>query len=430
MTQKILILTDTWEPASANVTCVKNVLDCLPQDIQVSVSAFEGPVTGLPEKYKNLDFHRITPTYARQLYYLSDAVAKTNPLHSKRLKIAARFLSKLNRIINIFAYPITCKKFSIKWAKHIETLLKRQHVDSIISVCAPEESMYTGYLLKKKYPHIQWLIYLIDEGSHMQFSGNFYYVKKMLVNKSMRQWRNFIKASDGIIIMKCHESHYRLPFFKEVQDKIMVLDVPLLQTDISGTTTTTNIEDNFNPNMENWIYTGNLNSIYYNPEPICNIFLKYSENKNAMLHFFGRGDATDYIIKMQEKYPTKIKFWGFLPHDQLSFYLKKADVLIYWRSKPMSSVTGKFFYYLSYAKPVIYFTTEKRDVNTPYVNEYTSGLIVCFSDSLDKQITQINDFLRQKSTVDKEQIKQLYYLNTPQATAVYIKRKLFNKDTN
>ena len=429
MIKKILILTDTWGPASANVTCVKNVINCIKDDIHISVSAFEGPSPCPQDKYRSLDFHTIAPTRARQLYYLSDAVAKTDPMLSNRLKAKAAFFSKLNRIKNIFSYPITCKSFSIKWAKQIETLLQKQHFDCIISVCAPEESMYTGYLIKQKYPQIKWLIHLIDEGSHRQFSSNFYYIEKMLAPKSMFQWREFIKASDGIIIMKCHENHYRLPFFKEVQDKITVLDVPLLQTDIHSLPAST-LDKEFNTNIENWVYTGNLNTLYYNPEPICRMFLKYSENKNAMLHFFGRGDATTYITKMQEKYPTKIKFWGFCQHDQISTYLQNANVLIYWRSKPMSSVSGKFFDYLSYGKPIIYFTTEQQDVNTPYVSKYTGGLIVRFTDSLEEQIAQIDNFLCKKPVIDIDEVKKLYYASTPQATAAYIQSKLFNKSTN
>lgn len=417
--ENILFLTDAWYPKpSANVVCIKNIISCMKnQNINIICCAFsqDGNTDALVED--NIFIHRILPPKARQLYYRADL--EKNPTKAYKLKRKANLFSKLDRLASISNYPLSNKRFAKKWVKQVENLIYKYDITTIISVEAPTESVTVGKILKKKNSNLRWLIYMIDNGAHEEhpLDGSFrYFIKNKLKNIGMKNYLDAMKWADKIYVMEGHKNHYMQNYYKDIHSKIEVVNVPLLYR--NDKSYTLNSVMKLDTNGENWVYMGNIGGKYYNPQPLCDFFLNYSKNRNAYLHFWGRGSGVNTIMDYQQISNKRIQFHGLLSHDKVQEVMRAADVLVYLCTEKLEgSVSGKFFEYLTAEKPIIYFAYDMEDINSPYVKRYSNGLIILPELSQSEKEDKIKSFLDKKQYCSYEESKRIFYLNTPEASA-------------
>jgi glycosyltransferase involved in cell wall biosynthesis len=80
-------------------------------------------------------------------------------------------------------------------------------------------------------------------------------------------------------------------------------------------------------------------------------------------------DVPQVVLDHAEKYPTKIRLLGFLPHEEVLAAQQRADVLVNIGNEDPTQIPGKFFEYLGAGKPILHLS------QTPDGDE-VAGIIV------------------------------------------------------
>ena len=407
---KILFLVDYMLPkATTNAICVKNIAKKMVNDgNNVFICSYGNKkFDGLNEEEMNIFFVR--PSLSR--IFLNKSLECKNLILSKVYNYIGKFLNRLSRIIFFPLYPIVSYNFSRRWSNKITKLVKKYDIECIISTAAPNDSIYAGYLCKKKNPNLIWIPYYLDSGSNLLPGSSFETIKKYL-QKKYQKWENKVFSyADGIIIMVGHESYYRQILSNKIFEKVYISNVPLF-TDF--------VDDSINkfsePNKHNeiWMYAGSMRGSYYDPHTIIDFFNLYnSKNNNSFLKLFGSTDQQSYIKNCCMN--GRIKWYGNVNHDILNNEYLNADILVYYINGSLDSVSGKFFEYIKYGKIIIY-VGDSNDINANLVKQYDKGIVVPKIDD-----SNMNELLLKISKlkiklIDKDKLLKKFELSTPEYT--------------
>lgn len=416
--KNVLFLTDAWEPfPTANVACLQNVLSSMDQKkFAFHINAFGITPQDTHITKDGVSLTIIKTSLARNLFYQADY--ERNAQKSKLKRRIARIISNARRLFYLPIYPKTWSFFEQKWYTAALEEIKEQNIEAIVSVVAPMEALWVGEKIKKAFPDLEWIIYLIDGGSDLNEGESYSFIKKHLQYMAMKKMRAAYQLADDVIIMQCHEKHYKQPFFDEVAYKLHILDVPLLSLKKKKAKSGSGLCQDNKP-VENWVYAGSLDTHYYDPQNLCDFFHEYCKTKKAVLHFYGRGSGTEVLESIIKQRRGEVVYHGLLKPTQLPEVYQNADVLVNYLSAPMSSVSGKFFEYVTYGKPVVYFSPLVKDVNTSYVERYPLGVCLLPNETLDQKVEKVTTTVKKakEESVDSKTIVREFWNSTPQATA-------------
>lgn len=402
--KKILFLTDMWSPQpTANSICVNNIASVLKKrGWDVYVNAFKTNNYQTKETIDGINVEYTDPSISRKFLIKSTIVS--NKRKKKFFENIGIILNRITRLLCIACYPIASPLFAIRWYKKALKQIVDNDIEYLVSVNAPLDSIATGYFIKKKYPNIKWIAYYIDSGSNYGKEQNFLWLKKRLQKKSM-DWENkVLNIADKIIVMEGHSNFYMNNLNEGNLLKLDVLNVPLF--DFNNI-----VEDNVvrnNHQKEIWTYTGTIARKIYNPTKLLSWFSKYAENHNAELHLYGSTNIEDFLL---ENCDDKTFFYhGLVPHSNISDILKESDVLIYFTSENLDSVSGKFFEYLMYKKPIVYMGV-KDDINFKQIKKYPLGLAI--DQDTYYQTKKIDEVINIDTDVSNNFLKKIFYTSTP-----------------
>ena len=116
----------------------------------------------------------------------------------------------------------------MRWKQAADRLIKENHIDTVISVIAPDEALYTGYLIKKNNSSVNWIVYYIDAGTNVLNDTSFSSLKKALQGKA-RKWENSVlRLASKIIVMEGHSEYYKKSLNSDNLKKLEIANVPLL----------------------------------------------------------------------------------------------------------------------------------------------------------------------------------------------------------
>lgn len=407
--KKILFLTDMWSPQpTANAICVKNIAHVLQErGWNVYVNAFSGGDGKKSEIYDGIHIEYTRPALSRQLITRSNFVSEGRK--KKIISACGIMLNRLTRLLFLPCYPITAPIFTLLWSIKVSKQIERNDIDTIVSVNAPLDSVATAYLVKRKHPKLRWISYYIDGGSNYGKEQNFLAVKKRLQNKSVKWENKVLSYADKIVIMEGHSRFYKSILCDENLEHVEILNVPLFSVHV--------VEDGKrqenhykSSDKEIWTYMGTIRDGFYNPQKLFAWFLKYSNTHNAELHLYGSTNMDDFLKKnCDEKH---IFYHGVVSHDRVDEILRNSDVLVYFRSERLDSVSGKFFEYLMYRKPIVYFGP-KSDINWMQLVKYPLGIAI--DNETEKQTKEFDAINKKDFTLSDSMLRQTYYTSTPEA---------------
>lgn len=413
--KKILFLTDMWSPLpTANSICAKNVAGELQRrGWEVYVNAFESEPGQKSETTAGIHAEYTRPSLSRRL------LIRSNSATGKRKRAFFRNVGILmNRITRVFflpQYPIVAPFFTRRWSKRVAAQIQENSIDTIVSVNAPLDSVATAYLVKKKHPGIKWIAYYIDGGSNYGKEQNFLAIKKKLQKKSAKWENKVLSLADKIVIMEGHSDYYRTILNSDNLSRTEVLNVPLFQARVNAR------EEDTSRRQENekeiWTYTGTIRGVFYDPTNFLAWFLRYCETHNAELHMYGSTNMEQHLSKMCDG--EHIFYHGLIAHDRVDEILQNSDVLVYFRSERLDSVSGKFFEYLMYRKPIVYFGP-RDDINWNQLIKYPRGVAIDRDSGI--QTGELDEIFNEKCILSNDTLKRIYYTSTPDAFADMIER--------
>ena len=102
-----------------------------------------------------------------------------------------------------------------------------------------------------------------------------------------------------------------------------------------------------------------------------------------------------------------------------------ADILISIGNNISRSVPSKL---ISYGKPIIHFSSQKKDVCCEYLNKYPLALIIHQNDSLETSCKKIVSFLKESKDkrLDSGFVQKIYPLNVPLYSVILITDRIHN----
>ena len=396
---------------TTNAICVKNVSkELLKQGNDVYVCAYGD--SSCPQESDNIKFSYIRPSIARRLLNLAQYKYRKG-FKAKLNSSIGRMLNQIRRSLLLPFYPIVSFIVPLRWLKEFNHLYSKTTVDTIVSVVAPDESLYAGYQIKKKYPGVNWIVYYIDAGTNVLKGTSFENIKKQLHHKAIKWENKVLKSADKIIVMEGHSEYYKIALSHENSLKLHVADVPLLTIDDYS-----ELKAEEHHEVEGWVYTGNMNGRFYDPQILCEVFIEYCKLHPAELHLYGPSDHSEYLDHMEKTY-NNITWHGMKSHDEVLQAQRKANVLVYYKCETLDSVSGKLFEYLSHGKPIIYIGPS-NDINSIRLSKYNYGLPLSKDNTASNNAHDIDVFLktvRFKDNLTTEAIESAYSLCLPKTTA-------------
>ena len=310
--------------------------------------------------------------------------------------------------------PLVSLTFPHRWRKAGEELIRKERIDTVVSVIAPDEALYTGYLIKRRNPSVEWIAYYIDAGTNILTGTSFEPVKRILQRKAVF-WENKVLAfAKKIIVMEGHASYYRQNLMEKNKRKLRVANVPLLIIPTEKRSVNTQENDS----IERWVYTGNMSSRLYDPRPLCELFAAYRKTHPAKLHLYGPSDHREYLETIVNK-DSGIIWHGMVSHEEIFAIQSSADLLVYYVCKDVDSVSGKLFEYLGTGKRILYLGPED-DINARQLAKYDRGLALPMDEPLPTLLQRLEAFLghtQNASAVDPADLCACYEQNMPSFTA-------------
>lgn len=413
---RILFLTDYWFPKkTANAVCVQNIAaELLAAGNEVYVCAYRGE-NDAPCEEDGIHFSYVRPSLARRLMHASGQCGQA--ARAKMLSKAGVLLNRIRRLLLLPFYPLVSLFFPLRWRKEAEKVIRHAEIDAVVSVIAPEEALFAGYLIKKRNPAVDWIAYYIDAGTNILAGTSFEQAKRLLQGKACR-WENKVLENAGkIIVMEGHADYYRRNLSAKNREKLRVANVPLLKIPSAKAAPAAPKSSE----VERWVYTGSMSGRLYDPHPLCEMFTEYRKTHAAELHLYGPSDHNDFLRGLNEQ-ASGIVWHGSVPHEQISSILVSADLLIYYTCLDVDSVSGKMFEYLGTGKRILYLGPA-GDINAGQLAKYDRGLALSLNDPVSCNIQKLEMFLRSTQnspSVDVSALCKNYRLNLPSFTAEII----------
>lgn len=333
---------------------------------------------------------------------------------NKYVKRIGNILCRISQLIFMYWFPMTSWTVPKRFENLALNLQKLNQYDIVVSSYAPFEAAWAGWKVKKKFKDVKWVLYILDTFTNRGKSK--FFSEKWNDKHGWRWEKNFFPTADKIITLKCHEKHHQQERYIPYKNKLFFTDIPLYDVHKYD-----NVEMKAKTDEKNFVYTGRIDSHWYSPIEMCELFLQLCDNKNWKLHFFGNpSDCENYLDKMNEKSNGKIIKEGFISRKRVEYELKNADVLVSFSHKDSDMVQSKIFDYMSTGNKIIHLTDSTgRDSVREYYKEYPYAYILDSKDIKKKDtLRKVVEFIElDRNPNSANSIEDLFHDNRPNTTA-------------
>ncbi len=321
-----------------------------------------------------------------------------------------RWVLSLKRILLYPIWPF----FSFREFKNLieETnkIVKKEKIDVVVSVYNPIESLFVGYIIKKKFPYVLFVAYFLDAllaGQRPRFMPE--WIRR---RKALRIENRLLSNADSVIMMKAVEPIYiqektNIRFF----NKITFLDLPLYKP---KNVPNNIVRHHFPDNQLVCFFAGALPRNIREPHYILNLFSKFNN-----IHFYiaGRGDFSELLNEYKTNHKN-IHIIGQIKQNIITEMYHEADVLVNIGNRLNNMVPSKIFEYMSLGKPIINTVKIDNDPSIPYLSEYGNAMIVDERIDCNQYILQVQEFVKKAQQVNPQ--KNIFKLNQPSSFVDHI----------
>ncbi|MBQ7822077.1 MAG: hypothetical protein IJ391_07330 [Clostridia bacterium] len=324
--------------------------------------------------------------------------------------IARKFLALIKVFSALFA-PEHKKELVSRIVAEAKNICFENSIDAVVSMYFPLVSLSAGYKLKKLFPTVKYMIYELDSVSDgIGVQGKW----RKYVNYTYRRFLNTLyKKADLIMILKCHENHWRKEHPKHLL-KMQVVDLPLLYFPEMP------VLPKHESNTVSFLYAGVLDHSYRSPKPLYDTFCKIGLELVWELNFYSKG-CEEFLKNAEQEIPG-IKSHGYVDQKTLLDAIAQTDILISIGNAVSNSMPSKIITYITYKKPIIHFSLQENDICVEYLNKYPLALVIPYNSEPEDSTIKIVDFINELSlkTVTNEEILNNYRMNIPAYSAEII----------
>lgn len=412
--KKILVMCGMYHPNySANGLCVKNIIDELINkgyDVTCICNEYD--------KFKSYDIQdgcKIYRINRKLLQKLEDFfVSKKMNLF---LKITL-FIKKIQLLLNSSRWPFVSKAYTYRFYNKACRLHKEFKFDIVISVYCPIDSLYAGYLLKKKYNNILFIPYYLD--ALAGGIGPKKWSKEKTDNRLRKYERKIDSIADFIVSMKSSEAYHSNYEILDYNKKRFYLDVPSLKKRKDN-----QILEEEIVNKKNFgLYAGSLSSTHRNVKFILDFFLLFCKNYDFDFYLIGDAKSDNEFDKYEKESKGRIKYLGRKNKFEVEELEKNASFLVNLGNNNPNLVPSKIFEYFSFKKPIISTYSIDNEPSIEYLKKYGNYILLNEKETINKELIEVVYSFLISSDVKFVDIYDIFYYNTPAAFVDLLESKV------
>ncbi len=343
----LIICSDYLSETDANGICIKNVVNVLKERGIKAYIISESKKNGLLARNNKEVIYGIKKPWLKE----------------KQTKYKSKIVLNLLRIIHgmysVFLYPNVSPLRSRKVYNMAISLLNNQHIDDVLCVYRPYESLKCGIKIKKKINNKRVIGYHLD-----LLSDNNTHNKLIETYKRYRGKEAFkkeIQLFDSILLpnsVKNTIGHLK-------NSKIRYVDFPLSVKEKP-------IESNgyrFNSKYINIVYIGSIDGVNREIVSIARLIDLYNSTskRKIMLSVWGNVQGATRQIIHRCKY---IRYMGVIENRYTTYLLSQADFTLNLSNiNTYNMIPSKIFELISVGKPIINIVENRNDKALNYFNE-------------------------------------------------------------
>ncbi len=395
--KEILVITGWYLPyLSANGACLDAVL----------------------KEYHKKGYYAHVVSFAKEDIDYTCEYCTVYPVTYKRHSLKPYVIDKISSAFEqLRDYPLLNKHYVKSVYEKCVQIIEKNPIEMVLCVQWPASSGYIGCQLKKQYPDKKYILYALD--SLTDNINNYQSWRKHFSNRTEKLEKDILDSFDLMMYLACHKVFYETPKYNQYRDKLVPVDVPLIEKDVYCKSRTV-----ANNETKKLVYSGILLKETRNPDFLIKLFrASIEKGLEASLHFYSRGDCEEVLADHSKTdFQNRLFAHGYVSKDELDRVLGGSDVLISIgnpKSEKVFSMPSKFLYYMSLGKPILHIAPDKYDMCIPYLSHYPKALVVYEDGDFAKNVSDVIEFVRNLdgNIVDFDLVEEIFKENTPAYTA-------------
>lgn len=308
----------------------------------------------------------------------------------------------LYKIWQLFIYPHIYKRLVDSYYKQL-LMENLQHVDVILSVCNPIESVLAALKVKKAYPAIRQIVYNVDTLSDFRIRWIEGVCCPLWQQKAFKVEKDIFEKADVVSILCSHKGYYSSGKYAMFEKKFLFQEVPLLKVSGKGS----------EGNNGRSIYAGRFYKDFREPSILLNLF----RNTSLGLDIY---TTSNYYKSIRESTSASdnITVNEYIPEEELNKVMMSSKILVSIGNKSSNMFPSKTVTYVAMCKPIIHIFHDNIDPVVDYLRNYPDVLFVDLRNSLAKNRSLVFDFCnRQHQPINPTLIEERYKTSTPEYCA-------------
>lgn len=308
-------------------------------------------------------------------------------------------------------------QMNAKYRNRIRELDEKNHYDAIIGMALPVDTAIAGIGFKN------YIFYELDAITNNPLNSGI--IKSILKYRIKNLEKKVFDEAALIIHMECNRNYFNKKKYLGYKDKSVYADIPNLikfpKMDL--------------PKRTDKIlcgYFGSLGKEGRNPTYLIKLIEAIQDEIDIECEFYSRGNCEDILGEAEARNPEVIHSMGYVMPDKVIESQNRVDFLLSIGNKLSGedrSLPSKIIEYMAVGKPIIHIHGGKNDSAIPYLEQYELICIINPEDNFDENVLKTLSFIRESigRTISFDDIKALFYHNTPAYTAQIILNYLERK---
>lgn len=349
-------------------------------------------------------------------FKLEDIIQKSIGLRKRVVKFGYE-LYKMSRILKVIFSKTSIKKELVQ--SYLDALNNiNEHVDAIIPVSMPFESVVAAVQYKKNYnQEVKVIPYLFDQFVDNDNLHRLKLNKVLKRKKHIKLEHEMFQKTEAILAMKSLNTYFK----NDLSDisNLYYVEHPLL------------VKQKFNDvkyvdQKVKVSYIGSLLKGYVTPDYLLELYKKTNMRK-TILNFYIIGNCFETVNQYSRLFPNNIINHGSVNKETANQEISNSDILISIAEKKGIQMSSKIFDYISYRKPIIHLYTVEDDVNLKILSKYPNVLCLRQEENLlNENARAFDEFCENNYNIkiSFEEVAEIFKDATPEYTVDLIKKIL------
>lgn len=310
-----------------------------------------------------------------------------------------------SKLIHIRKYPLRSTALVNRYCQSVKNIQDdiKENVTIVASV-NPLEAVIAADRIKQKNPFaVKTFYYCADTLSNER--GDSGILSAEYRTKCGINWeRKLFKSFDKVLIMECHKEHYFSSVFKDLSEKMELVNFPLFTR--METVPVAPTEDGIT-----MVYAGTLYKELRNPSFLCDQLVKLSKIEPIHAIFMGSGDCDEILMNASAKSEGAIQYLGMQPHEKAMEYINSAHILLSIGNAESPMAPSKIYEYMSTGKPIIHTYTYEKDPCLEPLRRYGNALILRVGET--SPVREMCEFISKAQYLEYPVIEKMFITSTP-----------------